>query len=143
MVIWRGPLIRWPEVRVWPWRCQIFTEALKTTLIFLFIKFDAVNFTSTCCCDYTTEQHNIGVVFLSLSRLQLWVVLCGVGVFSHPSLFFSICSSFLPQSQNMHCRLIGDSRLPLGVCACLCVCVRACMHVLFGVYSGLSQWLLG
>ena len=39
-------------------------------------------------------------------------------------------SGFLPPSKNMHVRLIGDSKLTLGVSVCMCGCLSLCVPVM-------------
>ncbi|MEQ2257832.1 hypothetical protein ILYODFUR_038858 [Ilyodon furcidens] len=59
-------------------------------------------------------------------------------------------SGFLPQSKNMTVRLIGFSKLPLGVHECVCVVCPVCVCValrstgdLSSVYPASCRWTAG
>lgn len=120
-MFWRGLLIGYGELKVWKSEWSFWKQIHAMICVVIFVRL--LHFARS-----------------SSLRLQLWVVVRGVGPLA-PSLclFFphSPVSSLSPKTHT-HIRLIGDSKLPLGVSECMCVCV-CCL----GLYSCFTQWLLG
>lgn len=120
MLLWRGLLIGWPDWGSGPGGAR---DPCKILLISFFIHVDDIRW-------WSEQHHTVAVRQLAqfaLCRkligstpavgysLLSWPV-CSISVFVWSTFF-----SFLPPSKNVHKRLIGDCKLPLGVCKRLCI----------------------
>lgn len=124
---WRW--LAWPERRAWPWRCQLLNSCWCFYYLMILILLPRVVATVGATPRRCGGEQPGSVPALGCS-LWRWHVFTSLFV-------FTVFSSFLLLQK--HAPQVGDSRLPLGVF----VCARRRAHVLFGVYSCLTQWLLG